>query len=226
MRRPIQALERERTRLRELRQKGLGAENTLRAYRADWRVFTAWCAANGVSHLPAAPADVARYVRYLFDRPRRSNTESYERGGKTVVRKVSEGPDHPKTIARHLLTIRKAHRLSGHDDPTVHRDVKLTVAGLRRERGISSKPKTALDGDHLSAAVRALQQGAHDEALALAARAAANEGDQHRKNAISAQRLAGRARSGNLHSWLVRCDAPLRDRCARCRRSAVCASRS
>lgn len=44
---------------------------------------------NGVSELPATPADVARYVRYLFDWPRRTFYESYERGGKTVIRAVS-----------------------------------------------------------------------------------------------------------------------------------------
>jgi site-specific recombinase XerD len=182
-------VERERARLRDLREKGLGSDNTLRAYRADWRVFTAWCQANRVAHLPAGPTDVARYVRYLFDRPRRTNTERYERGGKTVLRNVSEGPAHPKTIARHLLTVRKAHRLAGYDDPTVHRDVKLTVAGLRRERGIASKPKAAFDGDHLAAAVRALDQAAAHEALALSESVAQRPDDRHLQNAVAAHRL-------------------------------------
>jgi integrase len=181
-------LERERARLRELREKGLGAENTLRAYRADWRVFSAWCAANRVGALPAQPADVARYVRYLFDRPRRTFDETHERRGKPVTRAMSHGPAHPNTIARHLLTIRKAHRLAGHDDPTAHRDVKLTVAGLRRERGVASKPKAALDIDLLTAACRALDAAAQAEAQALAV-AAEQHTDGHHQNAVNAQRL-------------------------------------
>jgi integrase len=160
-------LERERARLRELRRKGLGAENTLRAYRADWRVFTAWCASNNVNALPALPDDVARYVRYLFDRPRRTVTDIYERNGKTVTRTIKEGPAHPKTIARHLLTIRKAHRLLGLSDPTAHQDVKLTVAGLRRERGVASNPKTPIEQDRLSAAITALDEQAARERDAL-----------------------------------------------------------
>jgi hypothetical protein len=60
------------------------------------------------------------------------------------------------TIARHLLTIRKAHRPVGYDDPTVQRAVKLTVAGLRRERGVASTPKTAFERDLLTTALIAL----------------------------------------------------------------------
>ena len=182
-------LERERSRLRELRQKGLGAENTLRAYRADWRVFSEWCTANEVTNLPATPSDVARYVRYLFDRPQRTNVERYERNGKMVSRTKTERRAHPKTIARHLLTIRKAHRLLGHDDPTTHRDVKLTMAGLRRERGVASTPKAAFEGDLLNAAVQSLELKARDEAVELLARASAAGNDRQAQNAVAAQRL-------------------------------------
>jgi site-specific recombinase XerD len=198
----ISELERERARLRDLRKKGLGAQNTLRAYSADWRVFTAWCAANSVNELPAAPTTVARYVRYLFDRPGRSVPERYMRGGKLVSRMVKEGPAHPKTIARHLLTIRKAHRLLGHDDPTAHRDVKLTVAGLRRERGVSSTPKAAFEGELLDAAVAALDKAAVAQAEALAIRAAANSDDRHLGHAVVAQQLrVARDRAILLLGW-------------------------
>jgi hypothetical protein len=185
--------------------------------------------ANRVSALPAQPADVARYVRYLFDRPQRFNFETYERDGKTVEREVCEGPAHAKTIARHLLTIRKAHRLSGHDDPTAHRDVKLTVAGLRRERGVASKPKAALDLDLLSAACRALDAAAQAEAQALAV-AAQQHTDGHHHNAVNAQRLRvirDRAIltlgwSGALRrSEVVGRAAPLGGRRARCRRRVL-----
>jgi integrase len=41
------------------------APATLRAYRADWQHFCAWCRAAGWSALPAAPATVAAYLASL-----------------------------------------------------------------------------------------------------------------------------------------------------------------
>jgi Phage integrase, N-terminal SAM-like domain len=38
------------------------AENTLRAYRADWRDFCGWCERNGQNPLPAVPETVAAYI--------------------------------------------------------------------------------------------------------------------------------------------------------------------
>ena len=41
------------------------AANTLRAYRADWNHFTAWCAAHEQASLPAVPETVAYYLTAL-----------------------------------------------------------------------------------------------------------------------------------------------------------------
>jgi hypothetical protein len=38
------------------------AKSTLRAYRADWEHFSAWCAGHGQPALPAAPETVAYYT--------------------------------------------------------------------------------------------------------------------------------------------------------------------
>ena len=38
------------------------ADSTRTSYASDWRDFTSWCAENGVSSLPADPADVAKYL--------------------------------------------------------------------------------------------------------------------------------------------------------------------
>ena len=38
------------------------AENTLRAYTADWADFEAYCQRSGLDCLPAAPATVANYL--------------------------------------------------------------------------------------------------------------------------------------------------------------------
>ncbi|MBS5905218.1 MAG: hypothetical protein KIC89_21385, partial [Acetobacteraceae bacterium] len=41
------------------------ADNTRRAYAADWADFAAWCATGGVAALPAQPVVVAAYLASL-----------------------------------------------------------------------------------------------------------------------------------------------------------------
>jgi site-specific recombinase XerD len=41
---------------------GARAENTRRAYAADWADFSAWCIAAGSADLPAEPTTVANYL--------------------------------------------------------------------------------------------------------------------------------------------------------------------
>ena len=43
------------------------AENTLKGYRSDWRHFSGWCAATGLSSLPASPEAVASYLTTVAD---------------------------------------------------------------------------------------------------------------------------------------------------------------
>jgi len=94
------------------------APATLRAYAADWHLFTAWCAAHGVDALPATPHTVALFLADLNGRP--------------------------STLRRKLAAIAVMHRAAGHDSPTEHGVVRATFAGIRRERGVAPRPKTAL----------------------------------------------------------------------------------
>jgi hypothetical protein len=48
------------------------AAATLRAYKADWTHFAAWCAANGFIPVPAAPATVRRLSGAASSRALRS----------------------------------------------------------------------------------------------------------------------------------------------------------
>jgi len=103
------------------------APATLRAYAADWRLFTAWCAAHDVDALPAAPHTLALFLANLAGRP--------------------------ATLRRKLAAIAVMHRAAGHASPTEHGIVRATFAGIRRERGIAPRPKTALLVDELRAAL-------------------------------------------------------------------------
>jgi site-specific recombinase XerD len=67
------------------------AASTLRAYRADWQIFEAWCGAHELAALPATPETVALYITEM-----------------ARDRKVS-------TITRHLASIAQAHKQSSRD---------------------------------------------------------------------------------------------------------------
>jgi len=120
------------------------APATLRAYATDWRGFAAWCAAHGVDALPATPHTVALFLADLTGRP--------------------------STLRRKLAAIAVMHRAAGHDSPTEHGMVRATFAGIRRERGVAPRPKTALLVDELRAAVATCGQrriDVRDRALVL-----------------------------------------------------------
>ena len=70
------------------------APATLRAYAADWRHFTAWCAEHGLSALPATPDTVALYLADLArpETPAEPVDAAAEHGG--------AGPDRSQTRAR------------------------------------------------------------------------------------------------------------------------------
>jgi integrase len=147
-------LEREDARLRELAEKAT-ASATRRAYAADWDSFCAWCLGRGFVPLPAQPDVVARYLRWLIDRPAEEIKETYNRPGreKRVERKRIQRQASAATVKRHLVSIRKAHRAANVDDPTANLLVETVWSGIRRERGAPPKQKTSLDSTML---VRAL----------------------------------------------------------------------
>ena len=95
--------------------------NTRRAYVAGWKHFTSWCVDHRCAGLPAALADVGRYLEHLVE------TE-----GRTLA-----------TVRLRLATIAAAHRLGGQPDPTPRPLVKATMKRLAREYG---KPKKQAKG--------------------------------------------------------------------------------
>jgi integrase len=102
------------------------AENTKRAYRADWRDFRAWCAERGLDALPSSPETVTLYIA---DRA-----------------SPSDGSDPLKvsTLERRLAAISQAHRMSGLPSPASTREEPLhsVWAGLVRTLG-RAKEKVA-----------------------------------------------------------------------------------
>ena len=96
------------------------APNTIRLYRASWRIFLAWCAARAIQSLPAAPETVAAF---LADESQRVKTG---------------------TLSKRSQAIRWAHLSAGYESPTSHSGVAATMKGIRRSLGMASHGKDAL----------------------------------------------------------------------------------
>jgi integrase len=93
------------------------ADNTLRAYRSDWRDFEAWCRSHNLAACPALPATVALYLTAL-----------------SGSRRVS-------TLTRRLSSISQAHHGAGFASPTEESSVRRVMAGIRRSLGSSPEVK-------------------------------------------------------------------------------------
>ena len=122
------------------------AENTKRAYRADWADFTAWCEKYRLSPLPASPDAVAYY---LADRSQELKTS---------------------TLQRRLASIAEAHRAAGKESPTKAAPVRLVWAGIRREKGTAQAHKKPTLTKHIREMVEHLPAsplGVRDKALLL-----------------------------------------------------------
>ncbi|MFD2110772.1 tyrosine-type recombinase/integrase [Thiorhodococcus fuscus] len=122
------------------------ADSTLRAYRSDWSIFTAWCATRTLQALPASAETISAFLA--------SEAES---GRKT------------STLRRRLAAIRLAHRLCGHEPQTGSELVRGTLKGIARTHGSAPNQKAPALADQLRAMVDTLDctrlQGLRDRAI-------------------------------------------------------------
>ena len=96
------------------------APATLRAYKADWTHYAAWCAGHGFVPVPAAPATVGAYLASLA------------------------GTHAPSTIRRRLAALGKMHRFNDLPWNTAHRDIQGPLQGLLRTHGRPAQKAAAL----------------------------------------------------------------------------------
>ncbi|MDJ0338244.1 site-specific integrase [Cryobacterium sp. PH31-O1] len=125
------------------------APATRRAYSGAVRAFGIWCVSNGQPALPTNPAVVAAYL---------------------VERADSNVSLSTLTVA--VAGIRDAHLSAGHANPTAHRGVTQTMAGLRRRLGTApSRQARAFDVGELRRILakidRSSTAGKRDAALLL-----------------------------------------------------------
>lgn len=125
------------------------AENTIRAYRSDWKDFTKWCAGHGIVSLPATPDTVAVYMTAL----------------------AGEGKK-PATISRRMASISKAHSAERYESPTAmkHTRVAEVWQGIKRSLGTAQCVKAPAETHVLKGMLARLPEnvlGVRDRALLL-----------------------------------------------------------
>jgi site-specific recombinase XerD len=128
------------------------APATLRAYRADWTHYAAWCAEKGLTPVPADPATVGAYLTSLAD------------------------SHAPTTIRRRLAAIGKAHRFNDLPWNPGHRAIQEPLQALLRLHGRPVEKAAALSLAMLRQLVATCDRtarGRRDRALLLIGFAAA-----------------------------------------------------
>jgi integrase len=122
------------------------AQNTRKAYRADWADFETWCRRYTRPSLPALPETIAYYL-----------------ADKSRSLKVS-------TLERRLATISEAHKAAGFESPTRHVQVRLVWAGIKRENRVAQLHMKPTLTRHIRLMVQSLPDtlvGCRDRALLL-----------------------------------------------------------
>ncbi len=95
------------------------AENTLRAYKADFNDFSLFCQQNGFKNMPTDPKIIAIYITHL------SRSSKFS------------------TLKRRLASISVIHKLNGHYLDTKHPIIKENLLGIKRAKGtyqLAKKP--------------------------------------------------------------------------------------
>lgn len=108
------------------------ASNTLRAYRDDFEVFSAWCATEGQKPLPAEGTVVAAFLAWYAETHKASS------------------------CARRLAGIVWCHKTAGFPHLSEHQAVRMAMEGIQRLHGTMPTRKAPVDGPTLGRMVAAL----------------------------------------------------------------------
>ncbi|WP_075506721.1 site-specific integrase [Candidatus Pelagibacter communis] len=119
------------------------ANNTLRAYKSDFKDFGAFCSRHGLSSLPTEPKIVSLYLTYLSKNSKFS------------------------TLRRRLVSISMVHKLKGHYLDTKHPIIVENLIGIRRVIGSIQKGKKPLLINHLKLIINSINEQNTNEAKKL-----------------------------------------------------------
>ncbi len=110
------------------------SNNTLRAYKSDFKNFVAFCNNNGFNPLPSEPKIVSLYLTYL---------------SKTC--KIS-------TLRRRMVSISMVHKIKGHYLDTKHPIIIENLMGIKRLKGSIQKGKKPILINHLKLIINVIDE--------------------------------------------------------------------
>ncbi len=115
------------------------ANNTLRAYKSDFKDFGAFCSKHGFDSLPTEPKIVSIYLTHLSKNS-----------------KIS-------TLRRRLVSISMIHKLKGHYLDTKHPIIIENLMGIKRVKGSIQKGKKPILINHLKSIINVIDKQEIDE---------------------------------------------------------------
>ena len=115
------------------------AGNTLRAYQADFKDFSAFCFKNGLSSMPTEPKIMALYLTHL------SSTSKFS------------------TLKRRIASISVIHKMKGHYLDTKHPIIMENLHGIKRAKGSNQKSKKPILISDLKLIINAIDQSNQSE---------------------------------------------------------------
>ena len=110
------------------------ANNTLRAYKSDFKDFGAFCSRHRLNSLPTEPKIVSLYLTHLSKNSKFS------------------------TLRRRLVSISMVHKLKGHYLDTKHPIIVENLMGIRRVKGSIQKGKKPILINHLKLIINSINE--------------------------------------------------------------------
>jgi len=111
------------------------SDNTIRAYKSDFKDFSLFCIKNGFKPLPSEPKIVSLYLTSLS----------------TKDIKIS-------TLKRRLVSIGMVHKLKGHYLDTKHPAIIENLMGIKRRKGTIQKGKKPILINKLKSIINAIDE--------------------------------------------------------------------
>ena len=115
------------------------ASNTLRAYKADYKDFAAFCIKHGLKSMPSEPKIISLYLTHL------SQTSKFS------------------TLKRRLASISVIHKLSGHYIDTKHPLITENLMGIKRVKGSYQKAKKPILINELKSIVNVIDKDKNEK---------------------------------------------------------------
>ena len=115
------------------------ANNTLRAYKSDFKDFAAFCVKHGLNSLPTEPKIVSLYLTHLSKNSKFS------------------------TLRRRLVSISMVHKLKGQYLDTKHPIIVENLLGIKRQIGIHQKAKKPLLFSNLKQIIKVIDDSEASE---------------------------------------------------------------